>query len=40
MCFVDNVVNVHDLEVFNQVTSLTNSRGATVFAVDAQVLQF
>jgi len=34
--FADSVVSVHDLTVFAQITCLTKSRGATLFAVDLQ----
>ncbi|KAI0225860.1 Vam6/Vps39-like protein [Lamellibrachia satsuma] len=35
----DSVVSVHDLTVFAQITCLTKSRGATLFAVDLQQKQ-
>ena len=34
---VDNVVSVHDLTTFGIITTLTKTKGATLFAVDQQV---
>ena len=35
--FSDNVINVHDLTHFNQITSIAKTKGATLFAIDIQV---
>ncbi|XP_072024948.1 vam6/Vps39-like protein [Amphiura filiformis] len=32
----DNVINVHDLAQFNQITSIGKTRGATLFSIDLQ----
>ena len=41
LCFIaDNIVSVHDLATFGQITVLSKTRGASLFAVDVQVLEF
>lgn len=33
----DNVISVHDLSVYTQITCINKTRGATLFAIDLQV---
>ena len=36
-CLSDGIISVHDLTVFAQITTITKTRGASLFAIDLQV---